>query len=310
MWWQARSLRRNATCGPEPPAPGFHPGSSLSGETGRHRPGLDGCELGVWLCRRGALQANIVALHSLSLADEFLVMYMNRIGAVGAYPRIWDIYAVVGMPRELDRLCPSRVDDMRTLLRAAYVTCDERVVRTGVWQSEAGCGLPHGCEFQNVALRYCVIPAVLDRENVQGLRTAIMELAAAEDRQGTAWRSNGNQRIFALLNKGREFVSLAEHSAGLGMIEDCSARMSFFPVSPRISCVRTMCPSNFMQIRTTCHRRGPGLLWSILSGCLISSPGRTGQRSCCPAAMGKAGRRPVLDRAGLPKCMSRRYRAA
>ena len=67
---------------------------------------------------------------------------------------------------------------------------------------------------------YCVIPAVLDRENVQGLRTAIMELAAAEDRQGTAWRSNGNQRIFALLNKGREFVSLAEHSAGLGMIED------------------------------------------------------------------------------------------
>ena len=121
MWWQAReAFAATPPAGQSLLHRDFHPGNVLVGRDGAVTV-LDWTDAS-WGCGFadvGHFRANIVALHSLSLADEFLVMYMNRIGAVGAYPRIWDIYAVVGMPRELDRLCPSRVDDMRTLLRAA-----------------------------------------------------------------------------------------------------------------------------------------------------------------------------------------------
>lgn len=66
---------------------------------------------------------------------------------------------------------------------------------------------------------YCILPSVLTRESARSLREQVLGLAAAENRNSTAWHSNGNQRVFALLNKGREFVSIAEHPIALDVVE-------------------------------------------------------------------------------------------
>ncbi len=69
-------------------------------------------------------------------------------------------------------------------------------------------------------LGYAVIEDVLPAEQVQQLRAEVIELARAEAEAGDAWVSNGNQRVFALLNKGDMFIDLVQHPLALVLAED------------------------------------------------------------------------------------------
>jgi ectoine hydroxylase-related dioxygenase (phytanoyl-CoA dioxygenase family) len=63
---------------------------------------------------------------------------------------------------------------------------------------------------------YCVIDGVLDGSEVARLRARLATCAAAEVEAGTAWLEEpDNQRIWMLLNKGREFIDLAVHPVAL-----------------------------------------------------------------------------------------------
>lgn len=53
-----------------------------------------------------------------------------------------------------------------------------------------------------------VAPGVLGPERVRQLRAILDDVAETERENGTAWRSNGNQRIFMLLNRHEEFLDL------------------------------------------------------------------------------------------------------
>jgi len=61
---------------------------------------------------------------------------------------------------------------------------------------------------------YCVVPGVLDGGQLDSLRRALDRAAAEDDAAGTAPRygpHGANQRLWALLNRGEEFVELATH---------------------------------------------------------------------------------------------------
>lgn len=64
---------------------------------------------------------------------------------------------------------------------------------------------------------YAVLPDVLDATELAVLRDNVDQVAAEERTAGSAWYSNGNQRIFNLLNRGRIFVDLIEHPTALGL---------------------------------------------------------------------------------------------
>jgi ectoine hydroxylase-related dioxygenase (phytanoyl-CoA dioxygenase family) len=55
---------------------------------------------------------------------------------------------------------------------------------------------------------FVVVEDALDAARLRALRSEVDRVAEAERRSGTAWFSNGNQRIFMLLNKGQIFKSL------------------------------------------------------------------------------------------------------
>src|SRR5690348_11809460 len=67
---------------------------------------------------------------------------------------------------------------------------------------------------------YAVLTGVLAGDEVTALRDEVTRIAAAEAEAGTAWVSNGNQRVFALPNKGDRFVHLAAHPLMLGIAEE------------------------------------------------------------------------------------------
>lgn len=66
---------------------------------------------------------------------------------------------------------------------------------------------------------YCVVDDVLAADETAALRTRLDEVAARERANGSAWWSHGNQKVFNLLNRGPEFVALAEHPVGLRVVE-------------------------------------------------------------------------------------------
>jgi ectoine hydroxylase-related dioxygenase (phytanoyl-CoA dioxygenase family) len=71
---------------------------------------------------------------------------------------------------------------------------------------------------------YCVVPDVLSPEELDSLRRALDRAAAEDDAAGTAPRygPNGvNQRLWALLNRGEEFVRLATHPLLLAVMREC-----------------------------------------------------------------------------------------
>lgn len=56
-----------------------------------------------------------------------------------------------------------------------------------------------------------VIEGVLPPEVTARLRSSVLDRAAEDEARGDTWYSNGNQRVFMLLNRGVEFLELAEH---------------------------------------------------------------------------------------------------
>lgn len=58
---------------------------------------------------------------------------------------------------------------------------------------------------------YCVVPRALPPDLLADLREGVMTAAAEDVADGTAWYSNGNQKLFMLLNRGAAFLRLAEN---------------------------------------------------------------------------------------------------
>ncbi|SFF91699.1 Ectoine hydroxylase-related dioxygenase, phytanoyl-CoA dioxygenase (PhyH) family [Novosphingobium sp. CF614] len=68
---------------------------------------------------------------------------------------------------------------------------------------------------------YCIVPDVLDADALALVRGALDRECAADDENGTAIRygpDNANQRIWAMLNRGEEFVLLATHPLALEIV--------------------------------------------------------------------------------------------
>jgi hypothetical protein len=68
---------------------------------------------------------------------------------------------------------------------------------------------------------YCVIADVLDAADLEAVRQALDRVTSEDDASGTALRygpDGANQRVWALLNRGEEFVRLALHPLGLAIV--------------------------------------------------------------------------------------------
>ena len=68
---------------------------------------------------------------------------------------------------------------------------------------------------------YCIVPSVLPDDDIVSLRAALDRAAAEDDAAGTASRygpTSSNQRVWALLNRGEEFVRLATHPLALAIV--------------------------------------------------------------------------------------------
>jgi ectoine hydroxylase-related dioxygenase (phytanoyl-CoA dioxygenase family) len=68
---------------------------------------------------------------------------------------------------------------------------------------------------------YCVVPDVLSPPELALLRDALDRVAAEDDAAGVARRygpNGANQRLWALLNRGEEFISLATHPLVLAVV--------------------------------------------------------------------------------------------
>lgn len=64
---------------------------------------------------------------------------------------------------------------------------------------------------------YCLVEDGLTTAELDRLGQSLDAVAEQERDDGTAWFSNGNQRVFALTGKGPEFLSLVEHPLALEM---------------------------------------------------------------------------------------------
>lgn len=70
-------------------------------------------------------------------------------------------------------------------------------------------------------LGYCVIPDALTPEDVETVRRALDRVTAEDDARGVAQRYGptlSNQRVWALLNRGDEFIRLATHPWALEIV--------------------------------------------------------------------------------------------
>jgi ectoine hydroxylase-related dioxygenase (phytanoyl-CoA dioxygenase family) len=70
---------------------------------------------------------------------------------------------------------------------------------------------------------YCLIADALDAEGLDSVRCALDRVTGEDDAAGAALRygpDGANQRVWALLNRGEEFVGLATHPLGLAIVRD------------------------------------------------------------------------------------------
>jgi ectoine hydroxylase-related dioxygenase (phytanoyl-CoA dioxygenase family) len=70
---------------------------------------------------------------------------------------------------------------------------------------------------------YCLIADTLDADELDLVRRALDRVMREDDATGAALRygpGGANQRVWALLNRGEEFVSLAMHPLGLAIVRD------------------------------------------------------------------------------------------
>jgi ectoine hydroxylase-related dioxygenase (phytanoyl-CoA dioxygenase family) len=66
---------------------------------------------------------------------------------------------------------------------------------------------------------FAIVPNVLTGAEVTELVAALDTRAEQERNDKTAWFSHGNQRVFNLVNKGPEFLSLIDHPLALSIVE-------------------------------------------------------------------------------------------
>ncbi|WP_050493472.1 phytanoyl-CoA dioxygenase family protein [Streptomyces sp. NRRL B-1381] len=64
-----------------------------------------------------------------------------------------------------------------------------------------------------------VLPDVLDHGELREIADRLNGVAESERKDGTAWFSNGNQRVFNLLNRGQGFVDLIDHPVALALVK-------------------------------------------------------------------------------------------
>lgn len=65
---------------------------------------------------------------------------------------------------------------------------------------------------------FALIEDVLDAHKLGALRRDVYAVAGAERLEASAWYSNGNQRVFNLLNRGERFVRLIDHPLALEVV--------------------------------------------------------------------------------------------
>jgi ectoine hydroxylase-related dioxygenase (phytanoyl-CoA dioxygenase family) len=66
---------------------------------------------------------------------------------------------------------------------------------------------------------FAILPNVLNSAELTALLKALDICAERERSEGAAWFSHGNQRVFNLVNKGPEFLSLIDHPRALPLVE-------------------------------------------------------------------------------------------
>lgn len=65
---------------------------------------------------------------------------------------------------------------------------------------------------------YCVLPGILSGDSLSELRELVARAAAEDRADGSAWFSNGNQKLFMLLNRGAAFLRLVQHPVALHFV--------------------------------------------------------------------------------------------
>lgn len=81
--------------------------------------------------------------------------------------------------------------------------------------------LLEACRRELDEVGYCVIPDALCPDELAAVRQALDRAAADDDARGVALRygpHGANQRLWALLNRGEEFVRLAMHPLALAVV--------------------------------------------------------------------------------------------
>lgn len=71
---------------------------------------------------------------------------------------------------------------------------------------------------------YCVVPDVVAADDLSRVSEALDRVAAEDDERGVALRygpGGANHRMWALLNRGEEFVRLAMHPLALKIVRSC-----------------------------------------------------------------------------------------
>lgn len=66
---------------------------------------------------------------------------------------------------------------------------------------------------------FCVLEDVLSAAETAELRARVHAIAAEDVGAGLEWRSNGNQKVFMLLNRGHQFLDLALHPVGMRYVQ-------------------------------------------------------------------------------------------
>ena len=77
------------------------------------------------------------------------------------------------------------------------------------------------CRRELDGVGYCIVPNALGSEELESVRHALDRAAAQDDANGTALRygpDGANQRLWALLNRGDEFIRLAMHPLALALV--------------------------------------------------------------------------------------------
>jgi ectoine hydroxylase-related dioxygenase (phytanoyl-CoA dioxygenase family) len=67
---------------------------------------------------------------------------------------------------------------------------------------------------------YCVVAPVLSEEELTELRETLVKAAEEDKANGSAWYSNGNHKLFMLLNRGDVFSRLVQHPIALRLVAD------------------------------------------------------------------------------------------